>query len=97
MKLINQIKNFKTPYMVVKIKKHYFFYRDYLMGSAIIIGTIIGSGGNIFLNILSIIMTTYSLWLIIKGTILNYTVNVFPDEFVRERYIIEQNINQRKS
>lgn len=68
--------------MVVRLGKYFIFYRHMLYGSALCIGTVIGSS-NLF--------STISLICLIIGTILmavsvfvTVSINLYPEEFKQE-------------
>ena len=69
--------------MVARIGKYYVFYRHMLYGSALCIGTIIGTNGiiNTWMPSLCLIIGTLLMSVSVFVTV---TVNMYPEEFERE-------------
>tara|TARA_B100000131_G_C17866053_1_gene512186 strand:- start:14 stop:250 length:237 start_codon:yes stop_codon:yes gene_type:complete len=77
--------------MVLKVGKYWIFYRHFLYGSAIAIGTIIGSEGNISNLIVQIFLFIATL-LMSTSVFTSIVVNKYPEEFERE--MKERDINE---
>tara|TARA_B100001250_G_C19808426_1_gene794572 strand:+ start:1949 stop:2209 length:261 start_codon:yes stop_codon:yes gene_type:complete len=69
--------------MLMKIGKYYVFYRHFLYGSALAIGTIIGTKGNIE-GYIPFICLCIGTMLMAVSIAVSITINRYPDEFERE-------------
>ena len=70
--------------MVIKLfGKYWFFYRHMLYGSALVIGTVIGTKG--YLNhIMAYVFLTAGIILMISSIFTSFVITMYPDEFERE-------------
>ena len=66
-----------------KFKHYYVFYRHFLYGSALSLGTAIGSNF-VMPSLIGIAMYTAGSLLMLSSGVITYTVNRYPDEFVEE-------------
>tara|TARA_B100000131_G_C18104239_1_gene607150 strand:+ start:1541 stop:1801 length:261 start_codon:yes stop_codon:yes gene_type:complete len=69
--------------MVGKIGQYYIFYRHFLYGSALTIGTIIGTDGNIS-GYIPFICLCVGCMLMSVSVFVTVTINMYPEEFERE-------------
>ena len=69
--------------MVIKLGKYYIFYRHMLYGSALCIGTVIGTNG-IINNIIPYLFLAIGTILMSISVFVTITVNLYPDEFEKE-------------
>ena len=69
--------------MVVKLGKYIIFYRHFLYGSALTIGTVIGSNGNYSNYIIQIALVLGTL-LMATSVFVTLIVNRYPEDFKRE-------------
>ena len=63
-----------------QIKSYKVFFRHFLYGSAITLGTLIGTGVNLD-NSLAVIMTGIGTLLMLKSLVITWVVNKYPEEF----------------
>ncbi len=74
--------------MITKIGRYFIFYRHFLYGSALLIGTLI----SIMLTMFSWISLTFlciSILLMFSSLIVTYTINRYPEEFREELQELE--------
>jgi len=63
-----------------EIKDYKIFFRHFLYGSALTIGTLIGTNLNLY-NGLTIFMLVMGTLLMIKSCVITWVVNKYPEEF----------------
>ena len=81
--------------MIIKLGKYYLFYRHLLYGSALVIGTIIGTQGIINHTIAYIFLISGGM-LMANSVFITFVINMHPEEFKEElkRRAKEQGVDE---